>query len=304
MENVVRTWPGHKLALVFCLKPVHHSKRFSSEADWWGGNRRIGFTWKNSHYLEVVEVVVIVCVCVYVCVYVWDRLTHDFYPPESRKPTTTHEYMTSYICFIAKNESSDLNLVKVGLSGTVSCFRLPALCVMALYVPGVSLAHSTHTKSLKTNISPITRSLRCHDFIKLVRVGTVSTRLYKSKMADGRHLVKIEKLLYLSRGLRNFDEIFIKLVQAVHEILGQQHLSRQTDEQMGVNKNVMPLLALLGDKNIKIIHSPQPSSTSQDAWHKAQFCSLSYIHNQSHTKNIHIQKYKFLSLHKQNCIHF
>jgi len=84
-------------------------------------------------------------------------------------------------------------------------------------------------------------------------------------MADGSHLGKIEKLLYLSRGLRNFDEIFIKLVQAVHEILGQQHLSRQTDEQMGVNKNVMPLLALLGDKNIKIIHSPQPSSTSQDA---------------------------------------
>jgi len=27
-------------------------------------------------------------------------------------------------------------------------------------------------------------------------------------MADGRHLKKIEKLLYLSRGLRDFDEIW------------------------------------------------------------------------------------------------
>ena len=31
---------------------------------------------------------------------------------------------------------------------------------------------------------------------------------YKSKMADGRHLGKIEKLLYLSQGSSNFDEIW------------------------------------------------------------------------------------------------
>jgi len=31
---------------------------------------------------------------------------------------------------------------------------------------------------------------------------------YKSKMADGRHFGKIEKLLYLSRGLSDFDAIW------------------------------------------------------------------------------------------------
>jgi len=31
---------------------------------------------------------------------------------------------------------------------------------------------------------------------------------YKSKMADGRYLGKIEKLLYLSRGSTNFDQIW------------------------------------------------------------------------------------------------
>jgi len=36
----------------------------------------------------------------------------------------------------------------------------------------------------------------------------VSHTHYKSKMADGRHLGKIEKLLYLSRGLSDFDEIW------------------------------------------------------------------------------------------------
>jgi len=32
---------------------------------------------------------------------------------------------------------------------------------------------------------------------------------YKSKMADGRHLERIEKLLYLGRGSSDFDEIWL-----------------------------------------------------------------------------------------------
>ena len=39
-------------------------------------------------------------------------------------------------------------------------------------------------------------------------VGGPDTRITNSKMADGRHLGKIERLLYLSRGSSDFDKIW------------------------------------------------------------------------------------------------
>ena len=69
------------------------------------------------------------------------------------------------------------------------------------------LAKSKNVHIIKTTTSIPTKFCTVIKTTKCLR-GWSSHMHYKSKMADGRHLGKIEKSLYLSRGLTDFDEIW------------------------------------------------------------------------------------------------
>ena len=56
------------------------------------------------------------------------------------------------------------------------------------------------TASIPTKFCTVIKTTKCPSWV-------VPQTHYKSKMADGRHLGKIERLLYLSRGSSDFDEI-------------------------------------------------------------------------------------------------